>query len=191
MARSGKRVTPGKATTPAADVAIAIDKERLRLERQLATGLRTLATRLDQLVTAEESKGRKAIAKRRRQADVAAAKVAELTDKLAILAGSTVDAATSAPVAAVKAVKAVGAATARAAKPVADVAGTAAKAAGTAAGTAAKSAGTAAKSAGSAAGTAAKSVGSAAKAAGAATTRAAGSATRTRKTPDAGPDGAP
>ena len=70
MAKSGKRDKPTvvvKATEAAADVAAAIDKERRRLERQLADRPRTLATRLDQLVAAEESKGRKAIAKRRRR----------------------------------------------------------------------------------------------------------------------------
>ena len=107
MAKSAKRDKQGavaEVAEAAADVATAIDKERRRLERQLATALRTLATRLDQLVAAEESKGRKEIARRRRQADDAASKVAELTDKLTILAGTGVDVATSAPVAAVKAV---------------------------------------------------------------------------------------
>ena len=184
MAKSRKHQRPDLAAEPtpaSVDVAAAIDKERRRLQRQLARALRTLATRLDQLLAAEASKGQKGLAKRRRQADDAATTVADLTDKLAILAGTGVDTAASAPVAAVKAV---GAATARAAKPVAKAAGSAVKVAGTAAKSAGSAAGSAAKTAGSAAG-------SAAKAAGAATSRVAGSATRSLTTPDdADPDGA-
>lgn len=102
MAKSAQGDSPTvvvEATEAAVDVAAAIDKERRRLERGLAKALRALASRLDQLVAAEESNGRKAIAKRRRQADDAATKVAELTDKLTILAGTGVDAAATTRVA--------------------------------------------------------------------------------------------
>ena len=186
MAKSAKRAKPTvvvEATEAAAGVASAIDKERRRLERQLAAALRKLATRVDQLVAAEESKSRKAIAKRRQQADDAAKAVAELTDKLALLAGTGVDAAVSAPAAAVKAV---GAATARAAKPVAKAAESAAKTAGTAAKTASKTASKAAGGAAKAAGTAAKSAGSvagtAAKTASKSASKAAGGAAKTAGT---------
>ena len=115
------------------DVAGAINKERRRLEHRLDTAVSQHAKRLRQLATAEASKGKKQVAKRRLQVDDAAKQVTSLTEKLAVLAGSAAGKAARAPIAAARtargAAKSAGVATARAAAGGAKAAGSAARAA--------------------------------------------------------------
>jgi len=62
-----------------ADVASAIDKERRRLEGRLDAARKDQAKRVRQLASAEKTKGKKQVAKRRRQVEDATRKVAALT----------------------------------------------------------------------------------------------------------------
>jgi len=99
MAKSAKHGTPAPATEAgesAADVAVAIDKERKRLERRLKAASKKQAKRSRQLAAAEKSKDKKQVKRRRRQAVDATMKEAALTEKLALLAGSGSDGGPSA-----------------------------------------------------------------------------------------------
>jgi len=82
-----------------ADVAVAIELERRRLEGRLEAALNEHAMRTRQLAADQKSQGSKKVAKRRRQVDVAARKVAALDDKLTVLgragAGAPADASSA------------------------------------------------------------------------------------------------
>jgi seryl-tRNA synthetase len=91
MARSAKHHrgdAAGGAPETGVDGASAIEVERRRLERRLEAALNEQGKRTRQLAVAQKSKGRKRVAKRRRQVDDAAKRVAALNDRLAVLAGS-------------------------------------------------------------------------------------------------------
>ena len=66
-------------------------KELRKLEKRLALARATETKRLSQLTTAQESKGRKEVAKRQRQAADAAGEVAALVSKLAAARASAAD----------------------------------------------------------------------------------------------------